>query len=54
MLVMYVARLAANNAIQPNGSFTAGELGSFTAKDRVIVFSQPLVFDKNNIDNYHF
>ena len=54
MLVMYVARLAANNAIQPNGSFTAGDLGSFTAKDRVIVFSQPLVFDKNNIDNYHF
>ncbi len=54
MLVMYVARLAANNAIQPNGSFTAGDLGSFTVKDRVIVFSQPLVFDKTNIDNYHF
>ena len=54
MLVMYVARLAANNALQANGTFTAGDLGTFTVKDRVIVFSTPLVFDKNNIDNYHF
>jgi ABC-type sugar transport system substrate-binding protein len=53
-LVMYVARLAANNAIQPNGSFTAGDLGDFTAKDGVIVFSKPLVFDATNIDQYKF
>ena len=51
---MYVARLAANGAIGPDSTFTAGDLGSFTAKNRVIVFSKPLVFDKNNIDNYHF
>ncbi len=53
-LVMYVARLAANNAIKPDDSFTAGDLGTFTAKNRVIVFSTPLVFDKTNIDQYHF
>ena len=54
MLVMVVARLAANNAIGPNSTFEAGDLGSFTAKNRVIVFSTPLVFTKANIDNYHF
>ena len=53
-LVMYVARLAANNAIQPNGSFTAGDLGTFTVKDRVIVFSEPLIFNAGNIDQYPF
>jgi len=53
-LVMYVARLAANNAVGPNSTFTAGDLGTFTAKDRVIVFSTPLVFTKDNIDKYHF
>ncbi len=53
-LVMYVSRLAANNAIQRNGSFTAGDLGSFTAKDGVIVFSTPLIFNAGNIDQYKF
>ena len=53
-LVMYVARLAANGAIKRDSTFTAGELGSFTARDGVIVFSEPLVFDKANIDDYHF
>ncbi|WP_428390362.1 substrate-binding domain-containing protein [Lichenicoccus sp.] len=54
MLVMYVARLAANKAIGPNSTFTAGSLGTFTAKNRVIVFSKPLIFTKANIDNYQF
>jgi len=53
-LVMYVARLAANNAITANCTFTAGDLGTFTVKNKVIVFSEPLVFTKDNIDNYHF
>lgn len=53
-LVMYVARLDANNAIGPNSTFTAGDLGTFTAKDKVILFSTPLVFTKDNIDDYHF
>ncbi len=53
-LVMYVSRLAANNAIQRNGTFTAGDLGSFTAKDGVIVFSTPLIFNAGNIDQYKF
>jgi AI-2 transport system substrate-binding protein len=53
-LVTYVARLAANNAIGPNSTFTAGDLGTFTAKNKVILFSTPLIFTKDNIDNYHF
>ena len=54
MLVMHVARLAANNAMPKNGSFTAGTLGKFDVKDGVIVFSKPLVFTKANIDQYQF
>ena len=53
-LVMYVARLAYNNAIQRNGTFTAGDLGTFTAKDGVIIFSTPLIFNAQNIDQYQF
>ncbi len=53
-LVMYVARLAANKAIGPNSTFTAGDLGQFTAHDKVIVFSTPLVFTAENIDQYQF
>jgi ABC-type sugar transport system substrate-binding protein len=53
-LVIYVARLAYNNAIQKNGTFTAGDLGTFTAKDGVIIFSTPLIFNAENIDQYQF
>ena len=53
-LVMYVARLAANKSIGANSTFTAGDLGQFTAHDKVIVFSAPLVFTADNIDQYHF
>ncbi|MFC9849139.1 substrate-binding domain-containing protein [Streptomyces sp. NPDC060223] len=53
-LVMHVARLAYDNKIGPNSTFTAGDLGSFTAKDGVITFSEPLIFTKNNIDDYQW
>ena len=53
-LVMYVARLAANGALKDNDSFTAPGLGTFEVKDKVIVFSEPLVFDAANIDQYKF
>ncbi|MDR3494551.1 MAG: substrate-binding domain-containing protein [Ancalomicrobiaceae bacterium] len=53
-LVMYVARLAANGALKDNDTFTAGDLGTFTVKDKVIIFSEPLVFNKDNIDQYKF
>ncbi len=53
-LVMYVARLAANNALKDNDTFTVPDLGTFTVKDKVIVFSEPLVFTKDNIDKYQF
>ena len=53
-LVMHVARLAANNALKDNDTFTVDGLGSFTVKDKVIVFSDPLVFNAGNIDQYKF
>ena len=53
-LVMYVARLAANNALKANDSFTAPGLGTFEVKNKVIVFSKPLIFTAANIDQYQF
>jgi len=53
-LVTYVARLAANNALKDGDTFTAGDLESFTVKNKAIVFSEPLVFSKDNIDQYLF
>lgn len=50
----YVARLAANNALKDGDTFTAGDLGTFTVKNKAIVFSEPLVFTKDNIDQYLF
>ena len=53
-LVMYVARLAANNALKPNDTFTAPGLGTFEVKNKVIIFSKPLIFTAANIDQYQF
>lgn len=53
-LVIQVARLAANGAIKDGDTFTAGDLGTFTIKNRTIVFSEPLVFTADNIDQYKF
>ena len=53
-LVTYVARLAANNALKDGDTFTAGDLRTFTVKNKAIVFSEPLVFTKDNIDQYQF
>jgi rhamnose transport system substrate-binding protein len=39
----------------PGETFTAGDMGSFTiATDSVVVLGKPTVFDKSNIDQYHF
>ncbi|MDQ0009195.1 ABC-type sugar transport system substrate-binding protein [Luteibacter jiangsuensis] len=53
-LVMHVARLAANNALKPNDTFSVPGLGNYTVKDKVIIFSEPLVFTADNIDQYKF
>jgi ABC-type sugar transport system substrate-binding protein len=53
-LVMYVARLAANHALKPNDNFTVPGLGSYTVNNKVIVFSEPLIFTAANIDQYQF
>ncbi len=51
---MYVARLAANGALKANDTFTAPGLGTYEVKDKVIVFSEPLIFTAANIDQYKF
>jgi ABC-type sugar transport system substrate-binding protein len=53
-LVMHVARLAANNALKPDDKFSVAGLGNYTVKDKVIIFSQPLIFTAANIDQYKF
>ncbi|HTK10675.1 MAG TPA: substrate-binding domain-containing protein [Ktedonobacteraceae bacterium] len=51
-VVMYVARLAANNAMPKNGSVKLGNLGTWQVNDGVLIFSQPLIFTKDNINQY--
>jgi len=53
-LVMNVARLAADNKLKPNDTFTVKGLGTYTVKNKVIIFSKPLVFTAANIGKYHF
>jgi hypothetical protein len=53
-LVTYVACLAANNALKDGDTFTAGDLGVFTVKNKANVFSEPLVFTNDAIDQYQF
>jgi ABC-type sugar transport system substrate-binding protein len=53
-LVMHVARLAANNALKPNDHLSVPGLGEFEVKDKVIIFSEPLIFTAANIDQYKF
>jgi hypothetical protein len=53
-LVTYVARLAANNALKDGDAFTAGDLETFTVKNKAVVFSEPLAFSKDNIGQYLF
>ncbi|MEU6853086.1 rhamnose ABC transporter substrate-binding protein [Actinacidiphila alni] len=39
----------------PGETFTAGDMGSYTiGKDSTVVLGKPTVFDKSNIDQYHF
>ena len=53
-LVMHVARLAANNALKPDDTFSVPGLGNYTVKNKVIIFSEPLIFTAENIDQYTF
>jgi len=50
--VMYVARLAVNNQMPRNGTVKLGDLGTWQINNGVLVFSDPLVFTKDNINNY--
>jgi ABC-type sugar transport system substrate-binding protein len=53
-LTMHVARAAVDGTIQPNGTFKVEGLGEFQVKDGVVLLGDPLVFDKNNINNYDY
>ncbi len=53
-LLTYVARSAANNVLRDGDTFTTGYLGTFTFKNETIVFNEPLVFTKDNIDRRQF
>ena len=53
-LVMHVARLAADGKLKPNDTLKVKGLGTYQVKDKVIVFSKPLIFNAENIDDYDF
>jgi len=57
-LMAYLARGVCDNKIPQSGDFTAGSLGTFTVTDdpapHTIIFSEPLLIDKNNYTNYDF
>lgn len=58
-LIAYVARLVADGKMPASGgSFTAGELGTFSVTNdpapNTIIFSKPLEFTKDNYQQYDF
>jgi rhamnose transport system substrate-binding protein len=55
-LAAYAASALADGTISgPGDSFTAGKLGKYTvASDGSILLGKPFVFDKSNIDQFHF
>ena len=54
-LTVYAAVAAARGELKPTQTeFTAGRLGTVKIKDREILLGEPLIFDKDNIDQYNF
>jgi rhamnose transport system substrate-binding protein len=55
-LAAYAAKALVDGTISgPGDSFTAGKLGKYTvADDGSILLGKPFVFDKSNIDQFHF
>jgi len=52
-LTVYAAKLLAEGKLKP-GSIQAGRLGTVTVRRDEVLLGPPLVFDKNNIDQYDF
>jgi rhamnose transport system substrate-binding protein len=57
-LTVYTAHELATSGLSADREFTAGHLGKFkpfnTDKGLQVLLGEPLVFTKDNIDNYHF
>ena len=54
-LAVYVANAAVKGGISPGASsFSAGRIGEVKVEGDQIILGNPIVFDKNNIDNYDF
>jgi rhamnose ABC transporter rhamnose-binding protein len=52
-LTVYAAKLLYEGKLMP-GTFEAGRLGTITVKDDEVLLGPPLVFTKENIDDYSF
>ena len=52
-LTVHAAKLLYEEKLVP-GTFPAGRLGTITVKDDEVLLGPPLVFDKENIDNFNF
>jgi ABC-type sugar transport system substrate-binding protein len=53
-LTMYVARAAADGTMPTNGTFKAGDLGSFQVTNGTVLLGAPMVFDQAATDKYNF
>jgi rhamnose transport system substrate-binding protein len=52
-LTMHVAKLLAEGKMQ-EGTIEAGRLKTISVKGKEVLFGEPVIFTKDNIDQYHF
>ncbi|MCL6443819.1 MAG: substrate-binding domain-containing protein [Alicyclobacillus sp.] len=53
-LTMYVCRAAADGTMPKNGVFKAGNIGTFSVKDGVVLLGPPKIFNKTNINSANY
>ena len=53
-LTVQIAAALHQNPLQPQESRTMGKLDSIRITEHEAVLGEPLIFDKNNIDQYDF
>ena len=52
--IMHIARMVHNGEVPENGTITVGPFGEREVKNKVVVFGDPVVFNKANVDQYDF